>query len=234
MVTVGVFLLCRFSSLYEAAPEVLRLVGWVGVLIAIFAATVGFTQTDIKWVIVYSTCSQLGYMMFAIGVSAYPAVMFHLTTHVFFKALLFLGVGSVIHGLHHEQNLFNMGVRHRGLIRALSVTYGLMWLGSLALAGIPLFAGFFSKDLILESVFMVSGGGGWSFYLLGTLAVMLTAVYGFRVIFLAFHSSGEDASVKPVGKNVFHAHESSWVMLLSMLPLAAGAVAAGYALLPLT
>jgi len=109
-----------------------------------------------------------------------------------------------------------------------------MWLGSLALAGIPPFAGFFSKDLILESAFMAPGGGGWPFYLLGTLAAMLTAVYGFRVIFLAFHSSGEDAPVKPAGKNAFHAHESPWVMLLPMLPLAAGAVAAGYALLPLT
>ncbi|MDD9911442.1 MAG: NADH-quinone oxidoreductase subunit L, partial [Alphaproteobacteria bacterium] len=171
MVTAGVFLLCRMSPLFEAAPTVLMFVAYIGALTAIFAATVGLTQTDIKRVIAYSTCSQLGYMFFAIGVSAYPAAMFHLTTHAFFKALLFLGAGSVIHGLHHEQNLFKMGA----MKAVLPITYVLMWIGSLALAGIPPFAGYFSKDLILEAAFGAHNNTGYLLYFLGTIGAFLTA-----------------------------------------------------------
>ena len=141
MVTAGVFMVCRLSPVIEYAPLALDIITIVGALTAIFAATVGMTQFDIKRVIAYSTCSQLGYMFFAAGVSAYPAAMFHLTTHAFFKALLFLGAGSVIHALSDEQDLRNMG----GIWRQVPVTYAMMWIGSLALAGFPFFAGFYSK-----------------------------------------------------------------------------------------
>lgn len=221
MVTAGVFLLCRMSPLYEAAPAVLHFVGWVGAITALFAATVGLTQRDIKRVIAYSTCSQLGYMFFAIGVSAYPAAMFHLTTHAFFKALLFLGAGSVIHAMHHEQDIFRMGA----LKKVLPITYGLMWLGSLALAGIPPFAGFFSKDLILESAFMAPDGSGWWLYAIGTLGAFMTAVYGFRIVFMAF-----DGKFTGDKHTLEHAHESGPIMLAAMAPLAIGAVLAGWLL----
>ncbi|MCA3244202.1 MAG: NADH-quinone oxidoreductase subunit L [Alphaproteobacteria bacterium] len=234
MVTAGVFLLCRLSPLYEATPEILHLVGWVGALTALFAATVGLTQTDIKRVIAYSTCSQLGYMFFAIGVSAYPAAMFHLTTHAFFKALLFLGAGSVIHAAHHEQDIFKLG----GLRKPLMVTYVLMWLGSLALAGIPPFAGFFSKDGILESAFMAPDGIGWGLYAVGTLGAFLTAIYGFRILFYSFegqphhaHHHDEAHTINHQPSTTNHSpHESPWIMLAPMLPLAVGAVVSGYLL----
>lgn len=234
MVTAGVFLLCRMSPLYEAAPQVLHIVGYVGAITAIFAATVGLTQTDIKRVIAYSTCSQLGYMFFAIGVSAYPAAMFHLTTHAFFKALLFLGAGSVIHGMHHEQNIFAYAKSGFLLRKLLPVTYALMWLGSLALAGIPPFAGFFSKDLVLESAFAAPGGWGIPLYAIGTLAAMLTAIYGFRIIFMSFHGPEKEPDTQNAKRKTHHAehkpHESPWIMLAPMLPLAAGAVLAGWLL----
>ncbi len=221
MVTAGVFLLCRLSPLYEVTPDVLHIVGWVGAITALFAATVGLTQTDIKRVIAYSTCSQLGFMFFAIGVSAYPAAMFHLATHAAFKALLFLGAGSVIHGLHHEQNLFKMG----SLRTALPITYGLMWLGSLALAGIPPFAGFFSKEPILESAFMAPDGTGWWLFAIGSVAAVLTAIYSFRVLFMAFNGKFQgDQHARD------DAHEAPWVMLAPMLLLAVGAVFSGMAL----
>ena len=235
MVTAGVFLLCRMSPLYETAPQILHIVGWVGAITAIFAATVGLTQTDIKRVIAYSTCSQLGYMFFAIGVSAYPAAMFHLTTHAFFKALLFLGAGSVIHGMHHEQNIFNYAKSGYVLRKILPITYGLMWLGSLALAGIPPFAGFFSKDLILESAFAAPNSAGMPLYMLGTLAAALTAIYGFRIIFMSFHGPSAVADTQNAKRETQHdshhtPHESPWIMLAPMLPLALGAVFAGYLL----
>lgn len=237
MVTAGVFLLCRLSPLYEAAPDILQIVGWVGAITAIFAATVGLTQRDIKRVIAYSTCSQLGYMFFAIGVSAYPAAMFHLTTHAFFKALLFLGAGSVIHAAHHEQDIFKLG----GLRKPLMLTYALMWIGSLALAGIPPFAGFFSKDGILESAFMAPDGVGWPLYAIGTLGAFLTAIYGFRILFYSFegkpHSEGHDAHAE-AHHDDHHAHhhvphESPAIMLAPMLLLAVGAIASGYLLKPM-
>jgi NADH-quinone oxidoreductase subunit L len=217
MVTAGVFLLCRLSPLYMVTPDILQIVAVVGALTAIFAATVGLTQRDIKRVIAYSTCSQLGYMFFAIGVGAPAAAMFHLTTHAFFKALLFLGAGSVIHGTHHEQDLFRMG----GLRKALPITYGLMWAGSLALAGIPPFAGFFSKDLIIESAFVSGNYGVW---FTGVFAAFLTAFYSFRVLFRAF-----DGPAHHHGDH-HEPHESPRSMLIPMLPLALGAVAAGFLL----
>lgn len=219
MVTAGVFLVCRMSPLFEVAPSVLTVVGWVGGFTALFAATIGLTQRDIKRVIAYSTCSQLGYMFFACGVSAYGAAMFHLTTHAFFKALLFLGAGSVIHGVHHQQDMFKMG----GLKPYMMVTYALMWIGSLALAGIPPFAGFFSKDLILESAFMAHNDYGIYLYLLGTLAALLTAFYSFRVVFKTFH--GPSTLSK---KELSHVHEAPKEMMLPMLLLAVGGVFGGF------
>ncbi len=224
MVTAGVFLLARMSPVFELTEIALMVVAWVGALTAIFAAIIGLTQTDIKRVIAYSTCSQLGYMFFACGVSAYSAAMFHLFAHGFFKALLFLSAGSVIHALHHEQNLFKMGgVRH-----LLPITYGLMWIGSLALAGIPPFAGFFSKDFILESAFMSGTQTGYSLYIIGTIAAFLTAFYSFRVLFLAFHGTFNG------DKETFdNAHESPFIMTVPMMVLAVGAIAAGMLGLPM-
>ncbi len=218
MVTAGVFLVTRMSPVFELSESVLTFVAWIGALTALFAATIGLTQKDIKRVIAYSTCSQLGYMFFACGVSAYPAAMFHLTTHAFFKALLFLGAGSVIHGMHHEQDMFKMG----GIRKLLPVTYGLMWIGSLALAGIPPFAGFFSKDLILESAFMSHTETGQWLYLIGTIAAFLTAFYSFRLLYLTFH--GQPRATKKVMDD---AHESPHVMVIPMVVLAVGAVFGG-------
>ena len=225
MVTAGVFLLARMSPVLEFTDFALQAIAWVGAITAIFAATVGLTQTDIKRVIAYSTCSQLGYMFFAIGVSAYSGAMFHLFTHGFFKALLFLGAGSVIHALHHEQNLFKMG----GVRTILPITYALMWIGSLALVGVPPFAGFFSKDFILEASFMSGTQTGIALYLMGTVAAFMTAFYSFRVLFLAFHGrfNGEK-------KVLDDAHESPLLMTLPMAVLAVGAVAAGWLAKPMT
>ncbi|MDH3737729.1 MAG: NADH-quinone oxidoreductase subunit L, partial [Alphaproteobacteria bacterium] len=156
MVTAGVFMVVRLSPMFEFAPVALTVIVFVGATTAFFAATIGLTQWDIKRVIAYSTCSQLGYMFFAVGVGAYPAAIFHLMTHAFFKALLFLGSGSVIHGMHNEQDMRRMG----GLFPKMKVTGTLMWIGSLSLAGVPLFAGFFSKDIILESAFAAHTGMG--------------------------------------------------------------------------
>jgi NADH-quinone oxidoreductase subunit L len=219
MVTAGVFLLARLSPLYELTPHILTIVAWVGALTALFAATIGLTQKDIKRVIAYSTCSQLGYMFFACGIGAYHAAMFHLTTHAFFKALLFLGAGSVIHRLHHEQDLSKMG----GLRKPMLVTYVLMWLGSLALAGIPPFAGFFSKDLILEHAAASHTFTGNWLYIIGTVAALMTAFYSFRLLFLAFH--GKTEMTKIAFRKV---HESPMVMQIPMFVLAAGAVFAGF------
>jgi NADH-quinone oxidoreductase subunit L len=220
MVTAGVFLLARLSPIFEHAESILTVLAWVGALTALFAATIGLTQKDIKRVVAYSTCSQLGYMFFACGISAYPAAIFHLTTHAFFKALLFLAAGSVIHGMHNEQNMFKMG----GLRKALPITYVLMWIGSLALMGIPPFAGFFSKDLILESAFMAGSNTGISLYIIGTVAAFMTAFYSCRVMYLTFY--GEPANKTAAGK----AHESPLNMLLPMYLLGIGAVLSGYLL----
>jgi NADH-quinone oxidoreductase subunit L len=219
MVTAGVFMVARLSPLFEYSDTALTVVTLVGAATAIFTATIGCVQNDIKRIIAYSTCSQLGYMFFACGVSAYNAGIFHLMTHAFFKALLFLGAGSVIHAMSDEQDIRNMG----GLWRSIPVTYALMWIGSLALAGIWPFAGFFSKDFILEAAWgadtLVGGVAFW----VGVLAAFLTAFYSWRLLFLTFHGEPRaDASV------MAHVHESPKVMLIPMMVLGAGAIVAGF------
>ena len=219
MVTAGVFLVCRMSPLLEFAPFALNVITIVGAMTAIFAATIGLTQFDIKRVIAYSTCSQLGYMFFAAGVSAYPASMFHLTTHAFFKALLFLGAGSVIHAMSDEQDMRKMG----GIWKKIPITYALMWVGSLALAGIPFFAGYYSKDLILEAAWAASSNSGYFAFWLGCLAAFLTAFYSWRLLLLTFH--GNFNSSKEV---LHHVHESPFVMLIPLFVLALGAIFSGW------
>ena len=219
MVTAGVFLVCRMSPVIEYAPVALDIITLVGALTAIFAATVGMTQFDIKRVIAYSTCSQLGYMFFAAGVSAYPAAMFHLTTHAFFKALLFLGAGSVIHALSNEQDLRKMG----GIWRQVPVTYVMMWIGSLALAGFPFFAGFYSKDMILEAAYGAHTAMGMLAFWLGCAAALLTAFYSWRLLILAFHGTPRASD-----EVMAHVHESPNVMTLPLVPLALGAIFAGW------
>ncbi len=219
MVTAGIFLVARCSPLFELSQVALDMVTLVGAVTAIFAATIAITQNDIKKVIAYSTCSQLGYMFFACGVSAYSAGIFHLTTHAFFKALLFLGAGSVIYAMHHEQDMRKMG----GIFKKIPITYAVMWIGSLALIGFPPFAGFFSKDVILEAAYMShSKFSNLAFYL-GITAAFLTAFYSFRLIFMVFHGKIN------ADKEVFdHAHESPKTMLIPLLILAVGSVFAGY------
>jgi NADH-quinone oxidoreductase subunit L len=219
MVTAGVFMVARFSPLFEYAPVALAVVVVIGGTTALFAATVGVAQTDIKRVIAYSTCSQLGYMFFAAGVSAYPAAIFHLTTHAFFKALLFLGAGSVIHAMSGEQDMRKMG----GIWRLVMVTYILMWIGSLALAGIPPFAGYFSKDVILEAAWAAHSGVGLYAFILGTFAAFLTAFYSWRLLFLTFHGQP-----RADHETLHHVHESPLVMILPLVVLATGAVVAGF------
>jgi len=218
MVTAGVFLVARMSPVFEYAPDALIVVTIVGACTAFVAATIGLTQFDIKRVIAYSTMSQLGYMFFALGVSAYGAAIFHLMTHAFFKALLFLGAGSVIHALHDEQDMRNMG----GVWKKIPATYVLMWIGSLALAGIPFFAGYYSKDIILESAFADHSAVGNFAYWMGIAAAFMTAFYSGRLLFMTFHG-------KPrMDHHTFdHAHESPPVMLTPLIILATGAIFAG-------
>ena len=221
MVTAGVFLVCRMSPLMEFAPYATGFITVLGATTAFFAATVGLVQTDIKRVIAYSTCSQLGYMFVAAGVGMYSAAMFHLLTHAFFKALLFLGAGSVIHAMHHEQDMNNYG----GLRKKIPFTYWSMVIGTLAITGvgIPLtsigFAGFLSKDAIIESAY--AGGSSYGFWLL-VIAAAFTSFYSWRLIFLTFHGT-------PRGDKHAHdhAHESPMVMLIPLGVLSVGAVLAG-------
>ena len=217
MVTAGVFLVCRMSPIYEMAPTAMAVVTIVGAFTALFAATVGLVQNDIKRVIAYSTCSQLGYMFFAAGVGAYAAAIFHLMTHAFFKALLFLGAGSVIHGMSDEQDMRRMG----GLWHKMPITYVLMWIGSLALAGVPLFAGFYSKDMVLEAAYAAGDVGEIAFWF-GIAAAFLTAFYSGRLLFMTFHN--ESRAPKEVQQ---HIHESSTVMLAPLMWLALGSIFAG-------
>jgi len=219
MVTAGVFMLARLSPLFEYAPTALAVVVVVGGTTAIFAASIGMAQNDIKRVIAYSTCSQLGYMFFAAGVSAYGAAMFHLMTHAFFKALLFLGAGSVIHAMSGEQDMRKMG----GIYYLVPYTYVLMWIGSLALAGIWPFAGYYSKDMILEASYAAGTGVGLYAYWLGVFAAFLTAFYSWRLLFMTFH--GESRASHEV---MHHAHESPPVMLWPLAVLATGALVAGF------
>lgn len=219
MVTAGVFMVARCSPLFEYAPDTLAFVAVIGASTAFFAATVGLAQNDIKRVIAYSTCSQLGYMFFALGVSAYPAAIFHLFTHAFFKALLFLGAGSVIHAVDGEQDMRRMG----GLWKHIKVTYAMMWIGSLALAGFPIFAGYYSKDMILEVAYAAGGVGQYA-YIMGMAAAILTAFYSWRLLFMTFHG-------KPRADHhvMEHVHESPMIMLAPLFVLATGAVFAGIA-----
>ena len=218
MVTAGVFMVCRLSPMFEYSETALAVVTIVGATTAIFAASVGLVQNDIKRVIAYSTCSQLGYMFFAAGVSAYSAAMFHLTTHAFFKALLFLGAGSVIHAMSDEQDMRKMG----GIWRQIPLTYGLMWIGSLALAGVPFFAGYYSKDLIIESAFAAGTMAGQYAFWMGVLAAALTAFYSWRLLFMTFPGTSRADE-----KVLAHVHESPYSMTGPMIVLAIGAVFSG-------
>ena len=219
MVTAGVFMVARLSPMFEYAPVALNVVAIVGASTAFFAATVGLCQNDIKRVIAYSTCSQLGYMFFACGVSAYAAGIFHLFTHAFFKALLFLGAGSVIHAMSGEQDMRKMG----GIWKMVPVTYTMMWIGSLALAGVPFFAGYFSKDIVLEAAFAANSGPGFYAFWLGIAAAVMTAFYSWRLLFMTFHGAPRaDERV------MAHVHESPKSMTVPLIVLALGAVFAGY------
>ena len=224
MVTAGVFMVCRLSPMFEYSETALAVVTIVGASTALFAASVGLVQNDIKRVIAYSTCSQLGYMFFAAGVSAYSAAMFHLTTHAFFKALLFLGAGAVIHAMSDEQDMRKMG----GIWRKIPVTYALMWIGSLALAGLPVFSGFYSKDLIIEATYAAGTGVGYYAFWMGVIAAAFTAFYSWRLLFMTFHGAPRaDEHVME------HVHESPKNMLIPMMVLAIGAIVAGFALVGL-
>ncbi|MGI3168161.1 NADH-quinone oxidoreductase subunit L [Pseudooceanicola sp. C21-150M6] len=222
MVTAGVFLVCRMSPLMEYAPDAMSIVTFLGASTAFFAATVGLVQNDIKRVIAYSTCSQLGYMFVAAGVGVYSAAMFHLFTHAFFKAMLFLGAGSVIHAMHHEQDMRNYG----GLRKKIPLTFWAMMIGTLAITGvgIPLthigFAGFLSKDAIIESAY-AGTMGGYAFWML-VIAALFTSFYSWRLIFLTFYGT-------PRGDKHAHdhAHESPTVMLIPLGVLALGAIFSG-------
>ncbi len=216
MVTAGVFLVARCSPLFEYAPIALNFVILVGAITSIFAACIAITQNDIKKIIAYSTCSQLGYMFFACGVSAYSAGMFHLMTHAFFKALLFLGAGSVIHALSDEQDIRKMG----GLAKVLPYTCAAMWIGSLALAGLPPFAGFFSKDIILEAAWGHHSNFGYIAFYLGLIAAFLTAFYSWKILFMVFHG-------KP-RTDISKAHESPLYILIPLLVLSIGAIISGW------
>ncbi len=219
MVTAGVFMVARLSPLFEYSETALTVVTIVGATTAIFAATVACTQNDIKRVIAYSTCSQLGYMFFAAGVSAYSAGIFHLMTHGFFKALLFLGAGSVIHAMSDEQDMRKMG----GVWKHIKVTYVLMWIGSLALIGMWPFAGYYSKDIILEAAYASNTGIGMYAFVLGITAAFLTAFYSWRLIFMTFHGAPRADE-----KVMAHVHESPPIMILPLVVLAAGACFAGW------
>ncbi len=224
MVTAGVFLVCRCSPLFELAPAARDVVTIVGASTAFFAASVGLFQHDIKRVIAYSTCSQLGYMFFAAGVSSYGAAMFHLFTHALFKALLFLGAGSVIHALHHEQDMRNMG----GLWNKLPYTWTVMLIGTIALTGLGIpftgigFAGFYSKDAIIEAAYMAHTEPGMYAFILGIAAAAMTSFYSWRLMFLTFHGRfrGDHHAFD-------HAHESPPSMMVPLVLLATGAIVLG-------
>ncbi len=218
MVTAGVFLMARFSPVLDYAPGALGFVTFIGATTALFAATVGCAQNDIKRVIAYSTCSQLGYMFVAAGVGAYQASIFHLLTHAFFKALLFLTAGSVIHAMSDEQDMRRMG----GLWRMIPFTYAMMWVGNLALGGVFPFAGYFSKDAILEAAWAAHTAIGQYGFWCTLVAAFLTAFYSWRLLIMTFH--GAPRADRQV---MAHVHESPKVMLGPLLLLAIGATFAG-------
>ena len=218
MVTAGVFLVARCSPLFEYSQYALNLVAFVGATTAIFAASIAIVQTDIKRIIAYSTCSQLGYMFFAAGMGAYNVAIFHLFTHAFFKALLFLGAGSVIHAFHDEQNIEKMG----GVWKKIPMTYALMLIGTLALTGFPLLAGFYSKDAIIESAyFSKSLFAGYAF-VIGVTTAFITSIYSWRLVFKTFHGKYNNTmSFEKV-------HESGPIIIIPLLLLAVGAIFSGY------
>jgi NADH-quinone oxidoreductase subunit L len=223
MVTAGVFMVARMSPVMEYAPTALMVVTFIGALTAFFAATIGLVQNDIKRVIAYSTCSQLGYMFVACGVGAYTAGIFHLFTHAFFKALLFLGAGSVIHAMHHEQDMRNMG----GLRAKIPITWAMMLIGTLALTGVGIphvagFAGFHSKDAIIEAAYAAHTPSNYAYWML-VVAAFMTSFYSWRLMFMTFHGK-----TRAEPETYEHAHESPWVMLVPLLVLAVGAILAGF------
>jgi NADH-quinone oxidoreductase subunit L len=218
MVTAGVFMVARLSPLFELAPTAQAFVMFIGATTAFFAATIGLVQNDIKRIVAYSTCSQLGYMFVAMGAGAYSVGMFHLFTHAFFKALLFLGSGSVIYAMHHEQDIRNMG----GLWRKIPVTFAVMCIGTLALTGFPMFAGYFSKDAIIESAYASHNPFGTYAYLLTIGAAGLTSFYSWRLIFKTFFGEPHDQ------EHYEAAHESPWSMRIPIILLAIGSIFAGF------
>ena len=219
MVTAGVFLIARSSPIYEYTPQVLSIVALIGASTALFAATVGLLQNDLKRVIAYSTCSQLGYMIFACGLSNYSVGIFHLANHAFFKALLFLGAGSVIHAVNDEQDMRKLG----GLKRLVPFTYSIMMIGSLALMGFPFLTGFYSKDVILEVAYGKYTTIGHYSYVLGTLGAFLTAFYSMRLLYLTFLA-------KPNGYRqiICNAYDSSYQIITALICLSIPSIFAGY------
>ncbi len=218
MVTAGVFLVVRCSPIYEYSELALNIITVVGMSTAFFAATIALVQTDIKKIIAYSTCSQLGYMFFATGVGAYNVAMFHLFTHAFFKALLFLGSGSVIHAFKDEQNIEKMG----GVWRKLPYTYVLMVIGTLALTGFPFLSGFYSKDAIIEFAYLKGNTTGYYAAGIGILTAFITSIYSWRLIFKTFHGKYNNMDIK-----IEETHESPIVMLVPLILLSIGAIFAG-------
>jgi NADH-quinone oxidoreductase subunit L len=218
MVTAGVFMVARLSPLFELAPNAQAFVMFIGATTAFFAATIGLVQNDIKRIVAYSTCSQLGYMFVAMGAGAYSVGMFHLFTHAFFKALLFLGSGSVIYAMHHEQDIRNMG----GLKDKIPYTYIVMVIGTLALTGFPLTAGYFSKDAIIESAFVSHNPFAFYGFLMTVIAAGLTSFYSWRLIFKTFHGEPHDQ------EHYEAAHEAPIWMLIPIGVLAAGSILAGF------
>ncbi len=220
MVTAGVFLIVRCSPIYEYSPLALTVITIIGMTTAFFAATVALVQNDIKKIIAYSTCSQLGYMFFAAGVGAYNVAIFHLFTHAFFKALLFLGAGAVIHSFHEEQDINKMG----GVIKKLPYTYVLMLIGTLALTGFPFLSGFYSKDAIIEYAYLRGNGVGIIAAFVGIVTALLTSIYSWRLIFKTFHGNFNNKEL-----SVDKIHESPFVMIAPLIILAIGAIFAGMA-----
>ena len=218
MVTAGVFLVVRCSPIYEYSEFALSIITIVGMITALFAASVALVQTDIKKIIAYSTCSQLGYMFFAVGVGAYSVAMFHLFTHAFFKALLFLGSGSVIHSFKDEQDINQMG----GVWKKLPYTYALMIIGTLALTGFPFFSGFYSKEAIIEFAFLRGNNLGFYASSIGVFTALLTSIYSWRLIFKTFHGSYNNSKIK-----IDAMHESPMVMLVPLIILALGSIFSG-------
>ena len=219
MVTAGVFLVVRCSPIYEYSELALSIITIIGMSTAFFAASVALVQNDIKKIIAYSTCSQLGYMFFAAGVGAYSVAMFHLFTHAFFKALLFLGSGSVIHSFKDEQDINKMG----GIWKKLPYTYTLMIIGTLALTGFPFLSGFYSKDAIIEFAFLRGNNLGYYASSIGIFTALLTSIYSWRLIFKTFHGTYNNSKIK-----IEVMHESPMIMLLPLIILAVGAIFAGF------